>query len=369
MITNDERTLALADAFHAAAIDSRGWYSALAELAEATGSRCGQLICLGRKATLPLHIMTNIDPAVDRAFIECNGGSPDVNPRVRAGMDAPCLKVLAEADFISPEDHARHHHYQEFARPWDIPYICLTTLERNDDLLVGLAVVRSEKQGHISAAQRELFTAVAPHVRAAVRTQMTLQNNAASLLAGAMEAMSTPAFVCDSTGRVRAMSPAAETLVQSSRGLQLRFGRLQAEDAADAQALTEAIDQAAAASLRARMPRSLLIRSPHSDTPLILDVISLPRQQYEFTFAPRVLITVRGNRRNAERKADVLHDTFALTSAEADIAIQLASGRTAEVIAAARRVSIGTVRAQIKSTMSKMGVHRQIELVARLNEL
>ncbi|MFL6548092.1 MAG: helix-turn-helix transcriptional regulator [Povalibacter sp.] len=371
MITNDDRTLALADAFHSAALNPSGWYAALDALADATGSRGGELICLGRQWTMPLHIMTNVDPSIDQAFIDCGGGNPDINPRVRAGMQAPCLKVLAEADFITPDEHARHHHYQEFARPWDIPYICLTSLERTEDLLVGLAVVRSEKQGHITTQEREVFTAVAPHVRAAVRTHMALQNNAAKVLAGAMEAMSIAAFVCDSAGRVRALSPAAEKLVQTPSGLQLRFGRLQADDASEAQALNDAI---AAASLSKggadSKHQTLVIRRKQADSiPVVVEIMSLPRLPHEFTFAPRVLVVVRGTRRTSERKAEVMRSTFNLTSAEADIALQLAAGRTPELIAGARGVSVGTVRAQIKSTMSKMGVRRQIELVARLNQM
>ena len=59
-------------------------------------------------------------------------------------------------------------HYQEFALPWDVPYICLTTLEQRKDLLVGLAVIRNRRQGHIDAAGKRLFASLAPHVREVV---------------------------------------------------------------------------------------------------------------------------------------------------------------------------------------------------------
>jgi len=116
--------------------------------------------------------------------------------------------------------------------------------------------------------------------------------------------------------------------------------------------------------------QTLVIRGKQADSvPIVVEIMSLPRLPHEFTFAPRVLVVVRGNRRTSERKAEALRTTFNLTAAEADIALQLAAGRTAELIAVARSVSVGTVRAQIKSTMSKMGVRRQIELVAQLNQM
>ena len=56
------------------------------------------------------------------------------------------------------------------------------------------------------------------------------------------------------------------------------------------------------------------------------------------------------------------------TSAETDIALQLARGQSTEAIAQHRKVAVGTVRAQIKSMLAKLGVSRQVEFVARLNE-
>jgi DNA-binding NarL/FixJ family response regulator len=372
MLANDDRTIAIADAFHAAALDSAGWYPALEQLAQATGSRGGELICLGKQASLPLHIMTNVDPAIDQAFLECGGGHPDINPRVGAGMKAPALKVLAESDFMTPEEHARHPHYQEFARPWDIPFICLATLDRTENLLVGLAVVRSQKEGHISPEQRAVFASLAPHVRAAVRTQMALENNASSLLAGAMEALSIAAFICDGSGRVRAMSPQAEQLVSAQRGLQLRLGRLTADQSADYHVLQEAIEAASMSGFKDPkfIHRTVTLRGKQvHDAPMVLDVFALPKREYDLNFSPRVLVVARGTRRASERKSEILRTLYSLTSAEADIAIQVGSGRTAEAIAAVRGVSVGTVRAQLKTIMGKMGVRRQIELAARLTEI
>lgn len=372
MKTNDESWLALVDAFQSAAIDSSGWYQALERLAQATGSRAGELICIGAQGYVPLNILTNVEPEMLQAFQDCDGGNPDVNPRVRAGMNAPVLKVLAEADFMTPEEHARHPHYDEFARPWDIPYICLSTLERSEDLLVGLAVCRSEREGHITSAQREIFSSIAPHVRAAARTQMMLEDQSAMIVAGAMEALSIPAFICDRDGMVRALSPAAEALVRTDRGLQLKQGSLRPDNAVEAQSLRSAIELAARGCDKPgpATQSTVVLRGTRADaSPLVLEVISLPRRQYQFNFSARVLVIVRGSQESGERKATILRSAYALTSAETDIAMQLAAGRAAEVIAGSRGVSIGTVRAQIKALMAKIGVSRQIELVARLNSL
>ena len=50
-------------------------------------------------------------------------------------------------------------------------------------------------------------------------------------------------------------------------------------------------------------------------------------------------------------------------------ALQLADGKTVQAIAINRGVAVGTVRAQIKAIFTKIGVNRQIELVARVSQL
>jgi DNA-binding CsgD family transcriptional regulator len=372
MITSDEHWLAITDAFQTAAIDRSGWYGALDALAKATGSRSGELICVGNDTSVPINIVTEMDPAFHPAFMEHGGGDPKFNPRVAAGMKAPILKVLSEWDFITPDAYERHPHYQEFARPWDVPYICLATLDRTQDDLVGLAVIRSHEQGYIEPQQRAIFASIAPHVRAAVRTHKLLDDNGASVLAGAMEALSIPAFICDRRGIVRALSPTAEVLLSGERGLVMKTGRLHAQGILEDRALDDAIVAAALGHAKPGAPlqRTIVVRTARSDAaPLVLDVIALPRRDYEFSFAPRVLVIARGSRGSAERKAAILQTAYALTAAETDIAMQLIEGRTPETIAADRNVAVGTVRAQIKSLMAKTGVSRQVELVARLGGL
>jgi DNA-binding CsgD family transcriptional regulator len=376
LIRDDGRWLALADRFHAAALDGKGWYAALEGLAEATGSVSGELICLGADAAVHLNIMTNTSPELLAAFVAGNGGDPNINPRVKAGMEARLLDVLAESDFITPAEHERHPHYREFARPFDIPYICLATLDRPRNGLIGLAVTRTEKQGHIDAEQRRVFASIAPHVRAAVRTHIALEGHGDALLAGALEAVSIPAFICDEKGCVRELTPAAEAIVSSGSGLQLRLGRLSAQSPAETAALNDAIERAVSALGRSEVARprnsTVIVRkSEHDPTPLVLEIIALPHHRFGFTFLPRVLVLLRGAGASAadSRRTAILQSVYGMTAAETEIALQLFAGKSPDAIAASRAVSVATVRTQIKSLLSKAGAARQVELVARLGQM
>lgn len=374
MIRDDDHWLGLTDAFHSAALDGKGWYAALDGLAQASGSQTGELIGIGMDAAVPLNLMTDIDPGFNKAFIDAGGGDPRINPRVRAGMEAPVLKVMAESDFITPEEYKHHPHYCEFARPWNVPFICLATLQRQHGMLIGLAVLRTRQQGHINRTQRRAFASVAPHVRAAVRAHIALEGHGDAMLSGAMEALSIPAFICDRAGIVRKLTPAADALVTKGRGLQLKLGKLSAANPAEAQALSDAIREAAIERKPVAAPfeRTVIVHAAEpAAAPLVVDIIPLPHHQFEFNFAPRVLVLIRGAAVGAadKRRAAILQSVYGMTAAETQIALQLFAGKTPDAIAASRDVSVGTVRAQIKALLAKAGANRQIELVARLSRL
>lgn len=370
MLRSDEQWLTLADSFYSAALDADRWYPALDALATATGSRCGQLITIGPDAAVPINLTTNLDPEALEAFVALRGADPAVNPRVKAGMRSPVLKVVAENDFLTPDQHARHPHYAEFARPWDIPFICLTTLERHESLLIGLAVIRSEAQGHITPQQRAVFASLAPHVRAAVRMQLALEGNGAALVKGTLEALTVPAFVCDRSGLVLELTSQAEALLRSGSGLGLRNRRLSAAHAIDDKLLNDAIGLAAHGLHEPGAPLSqtVVVRPEHdARAPLVLDVLPLPPTRFAFSSQPKVVVVARTPRGGDTHKAALLQSVYGLTAAETEIALRLAEGASTESIAQERDVAVGTVRAQIKSVLAKLRVRRQVELVARLN--
>jgi DNA-binding CsgD family transcriptional regulator len=62
----------------------------------------------------------------------------------------------------------------------------------------------------------------------------------------------------------------------------------------------------------------------------------------------------------------VIQGLFDLTPAEARIARGIALGKTVDDLAHEARLAVGTVRQQLKSVFSKMGVSRQAELVGIL---
>jgi DNA-binding CsgD family transcriptional regulator len=289
-----------------------------------------------------------------------------VNPRVRAGSKAAVFQVLTEANFITPEDHRSSIIYRDYFTRMDIPYICLTNIIQEREMLIGLTVNRSRREGHANDDVRRTLAAIAPHVRMAVRAQIALEGQGAQLIAGAFEALSIAAFVCDSACRVLARTPVTDTLIGADQPLALKGGRLTAAAQPNATALTEAV---AATALRMQPSMSaIVLRRDPPHAPLILDVAPLPRRAHGFSFEAQVLIVARMARSNNIEKIALMRAVFGLTQAEAEVACALLRGETIAAVSQSRGASENTIRAQTKAIYDKMGVTNRAEFAAHLGQ-
>jgi len=371
MLLTENSWLSTVDAFQSAAIGAQSWEAALKFFADATGSQSVQLTAIASDNAVLFDACTEIDRR------------PRIDPRQSNALYmAPLSSRLAHRDEVkvphlfktrgTAEQCRRDHLYHCLLRPEDRRFVFLTALERQETRSIVLAAARSSAEDPITTQQRANFTALAPHLGAAIRLHLILENQGTAVLAGTLDALSLPVFICDCAGRVTSLTRAAEALLASGRGLQLACSRLQACELEDAKALDAAIEAAAIEHVISGRPNLLtvIIRGPeHGAPPIALDVFALPAYPYPSTFARRVLVVAHGPRGSSARRAAILQSAYSLTPTETEIARQLAQGLSTERMAANRGVRIGTVRAQIKAIMAKVGVRRQGELVIRINQL
>ena len=255
--------------------------------------------------------------------------------------------------------------YGAWTRRYDLHNSCLTNLVREPERHAGLALLRSERQGNVSDEQKRAFALLAPHARAAVRTQMALEAQGAQLLAGAMEAVRATAFFCDGDGRVRGMTASAEALVSAGEVLRLRRGMLTTACEADRAGLQAAL----AAALAGGAPAyAVAARRGDNGERVFIEATPLPSSSAP-GFGARALIIVHGPGVDETKVAVAAGSLYGLSASEAAIAAQLAAGRSPAAIAHERRVSLGTVRSQVRRIYEKVGVSSQLELAARLPRL
>lgn len=359
--------VALADAFAAAAFDPNGWFPALQLLADTTGSDRAQLIGIGGPTTIPFNIVTDFPERALRQFVEIEGGSPLVNPRVFASDRVGTMEIADERHYAAAIPHLTTDVYLDFMRDNDIPNGCSTKLLDDAQGLVGLALLRTLREGATSPADRQLFAEAARHARGAVRSGMMLEANAVRYLGGVLEASGAAAFLLEQDGRVRTMTPAAERLVAGGR-LQIAAGRLLATFPAEAATLATAIATTALLGARAS-PQAVVLTGPPGASLLVLDIMVAPPGGWGLFERPKLLVLARRRLGDTAEAHRLLQRVYGLTAAEAAVAVRIALGDAREAIAAARDVSAGTVKSQLKAIFVKLGVTREREVAAMIAPL
>ncbi len=349
--------------FHAAAVDELPWMTAVERLATATGSRSGELIGLGEKCVVPFNLMSGADPEAGAAFVAAGGGDPAINSRVRVGARSRELELCDEADFTTAADMRLNPEYGHWVRTYDMTQVCLTTLVKAEGLIVGMAIMRGERDDTIDEEAKRVFAAVAPHARRAVTTRIALEAVALQGLVGGLEATRAVAFVCAADGRVRAMTAAAEALIAEGRFLTLRGLRLCAVSDMGQPALDRLLADACLGGHGPRYP--LALRSASGDDVRLAEASPLPLA-HPLSRGPSALLLVQRPPEDVARIGVAAQACYGLSDAEAAVAASLALGRTAGDIARDRQVALGTVRSQVRAVFAKTGVDSQIKLAARL---
>lgn len=357
--------LEAADLFSAAAFDADGWFPALRRLAELTGSAHGQLLGVGSASNIPFNLVTDVSDRVTEDFVAIDGGIASVNPRIAASDRAGLMQLVTEEDLADARKSLTSTAYVDFAATHDIPFGCQMAVQKDDHGLVGLAVLRRACEGPTREHQRQVFSAIAPLVRMAVKTQIALENEGARLLADCLESMSAMAFVCDRNLRVLSRTPSTDALLAGGI-LKLQGDRLAAGESGTP-ALAIAVRSCAETPFHeggTSLTVALGARPP--STPVVLDISRLPLSNDRFSRNARVLVIARKPARSAAGDVAALMAGYDLSRAEAEIALALLDGMDRREIAARRNVSEATVHSQMKAVFAKCGMTREAGLVALL---
>lgn len=353
------------DIFMQAALQPDLWLAALDTLATRTGSTHGQLIGVGGAREIPFNIVTNFEPEMIDFFAASGWTSESHNFRVAAsnrhverGFYDP---VLHEADYDQVIPDLASRDYVDWCEEIGIPFGCQTNLVIDNFGVVGLATLRSRRDGRTTPAQRRTFAEGAKAARRAVRLQEKLEGEQAKLLAGAFDAIQVSAFIIDVRGRVLAHSAGADAIV----------------DAGDIRLSGRVLDGAGAPFTMRQAVQALVaedgldhirtkLATPAGRPPLMIEGFRLPDRSWSLGKLPHAILIANGPRRDRAGVAAYLAAIYRLSPAEADIAVRLFEGRTRSDIAEARGVTAETLRGQIKQIYLKCGIDGEAGLMRLL---
>ncbi|WP_159982466.1 MULTISPECIES: helix-turn-helix transcriptional regulator [unclassified Novosphingobium] len=237
---------------------------------------------------------------------------------------------------------------------------CLGAATRtgNGEGIIGLHRGESDR-GAFTVEESGRLAEVFPHVARmlVLRGKLAEAARQTQTAQSALDATGLAMIIVDPAGIVRSVNAAGQAaLFEGEPPARLRGGAISA--GAD---LTCAI---AHATHRAVPGATAIMVRRSDDSPVYVNVTPCT----DPSGRRAAMILFRYGADHAARR-DGLRQLFALTEAEADVALLLSRGEPASRIAILRGTSLQTVRTQVRTVMGKMACSRQAELTALINAL
>lgn len=201
-----------------AAFEADGWARATESIAAVTGSAGAQLIAIGGPMLLPLNFVAGNYSGYESYFRDpaLHGQS---NWRVSTTI-AP-MQIQHEADYAAYRLNHDTSDYDDAVADLDIPFGCQSAILFDRNNLLGLALLRSIKDGPCTGQVLADFAILRTQLARAVRMQIALDGEAAELMVGDLSAMSGATILLDRHGSLCALSECAEPLLGDAGPLHL----------------------------------------------------------------------------------------------------------------------------------------------------
>lgn len=368
----EENALELTGLIYDAALASEKWQVFMERLTQVMGTRSALLRENYVNGNVGLYESVGFDPAYVAAYREHFTHVDYFMPLMR---NTPIGLPHRGEDAGPWEQQRNSEFYNDYMAPQGVRYVMGCILARDDRYDLLFAMQREAGQPDFSDEDMSLLHLITPHMIRAVHihhqmAEVTAQKHWAL---SAMDRLRVGVILLDGQGRPLYLNHAAEHLVSARNGFVVRRDGLALSSAAETNRLRRLITDAAtlATGRGSAVGGCLRIRKTENNgTTMQFQVIPLPRGLSERSWeqsVPEGCVAVFVSAGNGPRlSCDRVATMHGLTRAEAKLASMLADGISLEEAAEALRVSILTVRSQLKSVFAKTGVSRQAELVALL---
>ncbi len=342
---------ALLSAIYTAADTGRDWAAALQRASAALRATQCSLQLLDAVAPGPPRMLAAPGVTAEEAALYVEHYHK-VDPFAGLGRALTNDRVITGDHAIDVETYRRSEYWNDFAaRHGQGFHMMGARISLDDGRFALIGMLRPEGCGQFDAAETGLLGRLVPHLRQAIDLRLRLDaavtgSADAALLAGALGA----AAVLRPDGHLH-LAPPAFTAAAARLGLSLAGGRVTLPDpraAARLTALLQRLAEGGAGGALDITPADTTERS-------FLELRRLPGE------APLLLLTLRLPRPAAERRA-MMREAFALSPAEADVALAMLEGASAEQIAERRGTALSTVRTQWGQVLLKAQVANTREL-------
>jgi DNA-binding CsgD family transcriptional regulator len=349
----------LVGGFYEAAYDAAQFPEALRHLGVFAGGLGGVLLVWDKLAARALLLATagHTGPDAAEAYRDHFAALDPYRPLIDA---LPVGGWSSCAAFFDDRFVAHNAFYNEYLIPRGIRYMAAARLLARDRFDVYLGVHRGPRQAPFGHHELQRLEHIGRHLGRAAGAYLDVTHTRLghALGLGTLEQIAKPTLLVDVDGHVLYANPSAEAALRAGSFIAQRQGRLAAATSADADRLQALVERAT----RHQAGGEMRLAAPAAGA--VVTVTPAGRTMTLHSLAPTaVAVVMLHDPRGAVPPASRLQSGFGLTKAEAALARGLIAGQRLTEIATGRRVSIETVRTQLRALFRKTGTTRQPDLV------
>jgi DNA-binding CsgD family transcriptional regulator len=268
---------------------------------------------------------------------------------------------------IDPERYASSIFFNEWIVPMgDDTFHALGASLQNLRGSGTIGLHRGKTQGDFQHSSRLQLDVMMPHLRRmlSIRSRLAAASRQAGIWREGFMHTPQPIIVADRALRIRLCNASADRLLAERSVLSEQHGLLWISPLLQKAGLGAVLNHASAT---VSPQAGACIARDDQDRVWKVDVLPL----VSGTLAGCAMISIEcvDSQLIAEKTIPRLIAMFALTNAEAHIAVCLSNGQSVNQIAIDRRASEHTIRSQIKAIMSKLNAHRQAEVTSIVSRL
>jgi DNA-binding CsgD family transcriptional regulator/PAS domain-containing protein len=368
----------LLQTLYAATLDEAQWPVFLSQLCQLTDSRVALFLLndstLGNRTLAAGGVA--IPEKVERRYKEQYSYT---DPYRQAFMRNPRVGIIEGEDLVPEQKLLESPDYASLVLGRSLQHMTCLVLSITPRTHEIITLWRGPGNPRLEADHHELLTLLFPHLQNAVRIRRTLglAEDRARNAEGMLDASATVSILLNAHGQIVYMNRAAQTLALAADGFLVRNDRVVLADRSRRHEFDHLVQQCAAAELQHPGGAILVERSARSG-PLQFLVTPLrvaggnepsPRESGTRESMVRVLVLATDPAQAITFPDAILRQLYALTPAETEVANGLLTGYSLDEIAHLRRVSVQTVRSQMKSLLAKTETSRQGDLIRLLSTL
>jgi PAS domain-containing protein len=216
-----------------------GWLHATRLMAEATGTAVGQLCGAGMGPGLTFNLLSEERHDPHDHLVNPLLYGPE-NWRINCTTGG-ARSIQHERDYAAYRSSNPTTFYDDAVSDLDLPFGCQSPLMLDSGGLVGLALLRSTRDGPCTPEIIADFARIARQAHRAVRVQLALGQERGEAMLSGLARSGEMTLLLDRQGRLVAMTEAAEALFDCPFGLQLDGLNVRLEQKVEDKALQAAM--------------------------------------------------------------------------------------------------------------------------------